>query len=96
LRAGAQNAYGGGRCTRRGLVAPGLVLRTVSECCARLVLTGFVAAGLQPATVLSCPEAPMLNGEIDYLGLKSSHQELAADDIILMAGSRSASSDSKS
>jgi hypothetical protein len=30
-------------------------------------LTGFVAAGLPPATSLSRLENPMLNGEIEYL-----------------------------
>jgi len=29
-------------------------------------LTGFVAAGLQPATRLSHLENPMLNGEIEH------------------------------
>jgi hypothetical protein len=37
-------------------------------CCAPQLLTGLVAAGLQPATQLSRLENLMLNGEIEYLG----------------------------
>lgn len=37
------------------------------ECCARLVLTGFVAVGLQPATRPNCLENLILNCELDHL-----------------------------
>jgi hypothetical protein len=41
-------------------------LVTPPKCCALQLPTGFIAAGLQPATVLSCLENPMLNCEIEY------------------------------